>query len=251
MNGLTQARAKLIRSLRQKKERDASGLFLVEGAKAVKECLVADWPVKTLLCTEDFLLKNAGLNFSGIPEVITCNEKILAGIGNFMSNNAALLVAEQMQPASQADPESPLWLAVDNLADPGNLGTLIRLADWFGLEEVICLGNVVEWYNPKVVAASMGSFLRVKQVRLSREGIFSAGRELLAADMEGDDLYHYKFPLKSTLLIGSEAAGLPDFWLNKASARISIPAFGKAESLNAAVAGGILLSHWKKQSISQ
>ena len=249
MNGLTQARAKQIRSLRQKKERESSGLFLVEGAKAVKESLAAGWPVKTLLCTEDFLRKNSGLSLDGIPEIITCSEKILEESGNFKSNNAALLVAEQKKPAFAAESKSPLWLVLDNISDPGNLGTLIRLADWFGLKEVICLGNCVEWYNPKTVAASMGSFLRIQEVQMQDEQIISSGRTILSADMDGENLYRFRFPQNALLIIGSESAGLPEKWLQPPACRISVPAFGQAESLNAAMAGGIILSHWKQQSL--
>lgn len=247
MNGLTQARTKQIRALRQKKERDASGLFLVEGAKAVLETIQAGWPVKTLLCTTDFLNKNQRLVLNKVPEFFVVSDQILAETGNFKTNNAALLVLEQKPARSQAEGE--FWLVLENISDPGNLGTLIRLADWFGLREIICLGNCVEWYNPKVISASMGSFLRVQEIKMSLPQVLSSGRNLLAADMNGENLYEYNFPPNAALLIGNEAAGLSESLLNAAASRISIPSFGKAESLNAAVAGGIILSHWKQQSL--
>ena len=248
MNGLTQARAKQIRGLRQKKERDASGLFLVEGAKAVAETILAGWPVNTLLCTADFLQKNQRLVLNSVPEFFVVSGKILAETGNFKTNNSALLVAEQKSAGDKAGGD--FWLILENISDPGNLGTLIRLADWFGINEVICLGNCVEWYNPKVISASMGSFLRVKEIKLTEEQIRSSGRKLLAADMQGENLYTFSFPANAALLIGNEAAGLSEKWLQPPATRLSIPSFGKAESLNAAVAGGIILSHWKQQQIS-
>jgi TrmH family RNA methyltransferase len=250
MNGLTQARAKQIRALRQKKEREALGLFLVEGAKAVAEAIRAGWPCRTLVCTESFLEKNPNLPLQSLPEVMLCSEQVLSDSGNFQTNNAAILVAEQKPALAGPDEHAALWLVLENISDPGNLGTLIRLADWFGLNEIICLGNGVEWYNPKVISASMGSFLRISQVNISERALLASGRQLLSADMDGENLYTFSFPEKAALLIGNEAAGLSKQWLKPPAIRLSIPSFGAAESLNAAMAGGIMLSHWKQKSIS-
>jgi TrmH family RNA methyltransferase len=249
MDVLTQARAKQIRALRQKKDRDELGLFLVEGAKAVLETIRAGWPCQTLVCTEAFLKKNKFIHSSNIPEIMVCSEEMLAKTGNFQSNNAALLVAEQQTPLKKAPFDAPLWLVLENISDPGNLGTLIRLADWFGLDALVCLGNCVDWYNPKVIAASMGSFLRIKQAISTQDVLLSSDRVLVSADMDGQNLYTFSFPEKMALLIGNEAAGLSETWLKEPAKRLSVPAFGKAESLNAAMAGGIILSHWKKQNL--
>lgn len=249
MNGLTQARAKQIRALRQKKAREEQNLFLVEGAKAVAETIISGWPVQALLCTDAFINKNPDLRKEGIPEIFLCSEKQLESYGNFQTNNAAILVAIQKPALTIAEEKQPLWLVLENIADPGNLGTLIRLADWFGLKEIICLGSGVEWYNPKVIAASMGSFLRIQQVRLADHDLLSSGRVLLSADMEGENLFTFDFPSRAALIIGNEASGLTQKWLEPPVKRLSIPSFGSAESLNAAMAGGILLSHWKKQML--
>ena len=248
MNGLTQARAKQIRALRQKKDREEQGLFLVEGAKAVAEAVRAGWSCNTLLCTEAFLEKNPGLPLGKVPEIMHCSEQVLSETGNFKTNNAAILVAVQKPAISVPDADAALWLALENISDPGNLGTLIRLADWFGLKQIICLGNGVEWYNPKVISASMGSFLRISQVNMSEKSLLASGRQLLSADMEGENLYTFSFPEKAALLIGNEAAGLSAQWLKPPAKRLSIPSFGAAESLNAAIAGGIILSHWKQKN---
>lgn len=250
MNGLTQARAKQIRALRQKKDREEQGLFLVEGAKAVMESILAGWPCRTLVCTENFLAKNPKIPSGGIPEILLCSEQTLSDSGNYKNNNAAILVAEQKPAISVPDPNAAFWLVLENISDPGNLGTLIRLADWFGLREIICLGNGVEWYNPKVIAASMGSFLRVREVNMSEQNLLASGRQLLSADMQGENLYTFSFPEKAALLIGNEAEGLSSQWLKTPAKRLSIPSFGSAESLNAAMAGGIILSHWKQQQLN-
>ena len=158
-------------------------------------------------------------------------------------------MAQQQTPLKKAPFDAPLWLVLENISDPGNLGTLIRLADWFGLDSLVCMGNCVDWYNPKVIAASMGSFLRIKQVISVPDVLLSSDRILVSADMDGQNLYTFSFPQKAALLIGNEAAGLSEIWLKEPAKRLSVPAFGKAESLNAAMAGGIILSHWKKQNL--
>ena len=154
-------------------------------------------------------------------------------------------MARQKDPETVPDPSQNLWLALDQISDPGNLGTIIRLADWFGLKEVICVGSVVEWYNPKVIASTMGSFLRIRQVVADAASLQKADRPWFAADMNGQNLYDFRFPEQATLVIGSEANGLRPEWLQKKESVLSIPSFGKAESLNAAMATGIFLNHWR------
>jgi TrmH family RNA methyltransferase len=245
MNGLSQNKAKQRRALQQKKAREESGLFLVEGGKTVLETLDASWPCESLVCTEKFLSEHKNILDSLQTEVFLCGEPQLNQLGTFKTNNTALLVARQSPPEKQPGDSQKLWLALEDISDPGNLGTIIRLADWFGLKEVICLGNCVEWFNPKVVAATMGSFLRIKEVIMTREEFVGKGRPWFAADMNGKNLYDFRFPGKSTILIGNEARGLDPFWLQKPESILSIPAFGKAESLNAAMATGIFLNHWR------
>ena len=245
MTGLSQNQAKQIRALQQKKYRQETGLFLVEGSKAVSETLEDGWPCESLVCTERFLKSNPKATETFKKDIWICSEDQLSSLGNFQTNNAALLIARQKSPQSIPDPSQNLWLALDEISDPGNLGTIIRLADWFGVKEVICLGNCVEWYNPKVIASTMGSFLRIRQVVLNADLLRASDRPWFAADMNGQNLYDFRFPGKSTLVIGSEANGLNADWLKVKESVLSIPSFGKAESLNAAMATGIFLNHWR------
>lgn len=245
MTGLTQNQAKQIRALQQKKNRQDSGMFLVEGSKAVVETLQDDWPCEALVCTERFLQSNSKVINTFQKEIWICSEDQLSSLGNFQTNNAALLLARQKSPESFPDSNQNIWLALDGISDPGNLGTIIRLADWFGIKEVICLGNCVEWYNPKVIASTMGSFLRINKVVSDPAWLQSTDRPWFAADMNGRNLYDFRFPVRSTLVIGSEANGLSSEWLQKKESVLSIPSFGKAESLNAAMAAGIFLNHWR------
>jgi RNA methyltransferase, TrmH family len=245
MTGLSQNRAKQIRALHQKKYRQESGLFLVEGAKAVYETMEEGWPCESLVCTEKFLKASNKATEFFHQEILICSEDQLSTLGNFQTNNAALLIARQKSPELMPDPDQKLWIALDEISDPGNLGTIIRLADWFGLKEVICLGNCVEWYNPKVISSTMGSFLRIQKVVAEPDWLKSADRPWFAADLSGQNLYDFRFPGRSTLVIGSESNGLSEEWIQKNDSILSIPSFGKAESLNAAIATGIFLNHWR------
>lgn len=246
MEVLSQAKAKQIRGLHQKKGRQSEGLFLVEGAKSVLETMKSDWEVEFLVATERFFegLRNENLK-KEIPIFETTPEK-LAQISHFQSNNAALAVVRQKPARTRPISKQNLWLALDSISDPGNLGSIIRLADWFGLDEVICLGNVVDWYNPKTIAGTMGSFLRIQPVELGYDQLNSfSDRVILAADMHGKSLYDHHFSEKSILVIGNESHGISKEIREKAHELLTIPKFGSAESLNAAMATGIILSHWK------
>jgi len=245
MNGLSQNKAKQIRALQQKKFREESGLFLVEGAKAIIETLATSWPCETLVCTDRFINSNETIIHNSNSELFVCSEEQLSQLGNFRNNNAALLVARQKKTLVKPEPLQKLWLVLEDISDPGNLGTIIRLADWFGLKEVICLGDGVEWYNPKVISGTMGSFLRIARVEMNADELLNSGRPIFAADMNGQNLYEFRFPDSSIILIGNEARGLQPRWLQNPSSVLSIPSFGKAESLNAAMATGIFLNHWR------
>jgi TrmH family RNA methyltransferase len=246
MQILSQALAKQIRLLQQKKFRDKEKLFLAEGAKPVIELLQSDWKIKYLIGTATFF-ERPGLPSDRFPDgTFEVSEKNLSSIGSLETNRDALAVVEMPGNAKLPNPDLPLWLVLDQLSDPGNLGTIIRLADWFGLPEIITTGQTVEWYNPKVINASMGSFLRVRQVKSDAETILPSGRAVYTAEMGGQSLYEFRLPGKPmVLVIGQESHGISAAWKKAGTQALSIPRFGEAESLNAAMATGILLNHWR------
>jgi TrmH family RNA methyltransferase len=153
-------------------------------------------------------------------------------------------------PKQQADAPKPngLCLALDAIRDPGNLGTIVRTADWFGIKRIYCSLDCVDIYNPKTVQSTMGSIVRVDVVYTDLEALFKANNDIpiFAADMDGESLYTTKLPKEGILLIGSESHGVSPTLLPYAR-RITIPRFGEAESLNAAMAAGIILGWWKGQ----
>lgn len=247
MEVLSQAKAKQIRLLQQKKIRQQEGLFVVEGAKSVLETLASNWKVEWAVGTSRFFqLNEKELEHKSLTWFET-DEKTLSQISYFETNETCLALVKQKQPLQKPDENATLWLALDGISDPGNLGSIIRLADWFGLNEIICHGPVVEWYNPKVIAGSMGSFLRVQPIISTEKNIeiLWKNRTLLVATMEGDSVFGFPIPKNTCLVIGNESHGISASLLANAHRKISIPRFGAAESLNAAMATAILLSHWR------
>ena len=246
MQKLSLAKAKQIKALHQKKIREETNHFLVEGSKPVLELLLSDWKIEIVVVSNSFYADYQN-KLSGITEkVFVCTDDELSQISTFKTNNKALAVVSQKQtnktpPNEKAD----LWLVLDAISDPGNLGTIIRLADWFGLQEVITIGEGVEWYNPKVISASMGSFLRIKQIKTDASGLLFSDRKPFVADLDGDSLYEFTFPQKAMLVIGNEAKGPSEIWKQHGVKSLTIPAFGKAESLNAGIATGIFLNHYQ------
>jgi len=246
MQKLSLAKAKQIKGLHQKKIREETNLFLVEGAKPVLELLVSDWKIEMLVISNSFYGDCQNVILEIAHKVFVCSEDELSQISTFKTNNKALAVVSKKTPNQTGPGETAdLWLVLDGIADPGNLGTIIRLADWFGLQEVITIGDGVEWYNPKVIAASMGSFLRINQVKTDASNLLLSDRKPFVADLNGTSLYDFTFPEKSMLVIGNEAKGPSEIWKKKGVQSITIPAFGQAESLNAGIATGIFLNHYR------
>lgn len=211
------------------------------------ETLASDWEVTAVVATPSFVESHSDALRPIENRVMIADKEALAQVSTYETNDAALAIVRIKPVLKQPDADARLWLAVDQIRDPGNLGTIIRLADWFGLSQIICLGDVVEWYNPKVIRSSMGSFLRVFPVYIENQDIMDLlDRPLLVADMEGKSVFSFEFPAKCTLIIGNEANGAStDF--EATALKITIPRFGKAESLNAGIATGIMLSHWKQR----
>lgn len=245
---LTKATIRFLADLQQKKHRRATGRFVVEGAKGVAELLESGLTTERVYATRafavefDWLVRRTGVEL----EEATPEELVRAG--SLVTNNAALAVALLPDPDRPlALPPDELTLALADVADPGNVGTLIRLADWYGLTRVICSPTTADPFGPKAVAASMGSFSRV--------GIWTRDLpELLAplppdypvygADLTGDNVYHLRLQPAGLLVMGSESHGLPPAVAAALTRRLHIPRRGHAESLNVAMAGAVLLDHF-------
>ena len=236
---------KLIKSLHQKKYRYQYRLFLVEGAKSVLELLASPLTVKTLLGTEVFLQQHKNLLFGQLTDDqwFETDQATLSGLSYFKNNNAALALAEIPSTAPASPPLGEYTLVLDNIRDPGNLGTIIRTADWYGIRQVICSPETTDAYAPKVISASMGSFLRVPVAYTDLRSYLSAAAVPVygAALDQGIDLHRQ--PISRTegiILLGNESAGIQPELAPYIHEYVHIPRYGQAESLNVGIAAAVI-----------
>ncbi|MBI2272897.1 MAG: RNA methyltransferase [Bacteroidetes bacterium] len=236
---LSKNELKYIQSLCQKKQRQEERLFLVEGAKLVEELLQTGLNVRKIYALPVWAEKH-----SHLPQLTEITEEELEKISNLQTPNQVLALVEQPAPAAEPVLANQLTLVLDTIQDPGNLGTIIRIADWFGIYQVVASMDTVELYNPKVIQSTMGSYARVQVCYRPLADLLSAATvPVYGALLNGQNMYEVA-PLKEgILLIGNESKGIQADLLSFVSHPITIPRLGGAESLNAAVAAGIIISH--------
>jgi TrmH family RNA methyltransferase len=259
---LSKNQIKKIRGLQLKKNRQAEGLFLVEGAKIIEELLeaalqkelVGGYQIDSLWLTESFVSKNKK-KLEALPSLQweLAEESSLVQAGTLQSNSAGLGLVRFPSKMSDETVQKPdiegLSLVLDDLKDPGNLGTIIRLADWYGIKQLFCSPQTVDCFNPKVVAASMGSLFRVQIQYCDLYNFLAQYKNqipIYAAVLAGQNVHHTPIAAQGLLLIGSESHGVSPDLLPLIDVPLTIPRFGKAESLNAAIATAILIDSWRK-----
>ena len=240
---LTKSEIKLITSLNQKKFRTQQGLFIVEGIKGIQEFLNSRFKLYKLFTTE--ALFNC--------ENTLISESELKKISLLKTPNTALAVFEIYEP--NPINESQLIVALDDIRDPGNLGTIIRLCDWFGIHDLVCSHSTVDCYNPKVVQATMGSLTRVNITYLELEAFLKRSKlQKFGTFMDSKNVYEEQLPENGILILGNEANGISSSIEKLIDQRLTIPRFGnlkEIESLNVATATAILLSEFKRRSIGK
>jgi RNA methyltransferase, TrmH family len=239
---LSKKLVKDIQSLGRKKHREETGLFVAEGPKTVLELLaLIPAQVETIIGTEDWVKSNQS-HLQSFP-VITVPEKDLEKVTQLQTPNEVLVVARQLRSIRPVTNEG-IVLFLDRVQDPGNLGTIIRIADWFGVANIVCTDGCADVYNPKVIQATMASIARVN-IWYDKEAnwLDDVTMPVIATTMKGQSVYEKGKIRSGVIMIGNESKGLDEVYIAKATERISIPRRGSAESLNAAVATGIILSH--------
>jgi TrmH family RNA methyltransferase len=233
---------KLITSLSQKKYRQKHHLFIAEGIKVVNELLNSSLDVEILFCADDFKTAISEDKISRVSELE------LKKISSLKSPNKVLGIFKI--PEEKQLENTGLILALDAINDPGNLGTIIRLCDWFGISQLICSKDTVDCYNQKVVQASMGSLTRISIHYTDLEDYVSTTNlPTFIADMDGENIYKTILPKEGIIILGNEANGVSKEVKKQIQRTISIPRFGKTqetESLNVATAAAILLSEFKR-----
>ena len=237
---LSKAQIKHIKGLGSQKYRQEYLQFVAEGDKIVREWLQYGTEIKTIVATENWAEKNAALiRKHKDADLHIVPHHVLESISQLQTPHGVLIVVEMPKEASALIDDK--WcLALDNIQDPGNMGTIIRIADWFGIRQIICSTGCVDIYNPKVVQAAMGGHLRVQFAeRDIKEYLSSISIPILAATLEGENIYNQTRLKAAVLLIGNESKGVSPELQAMATHRITIPGKGGAESLNAAVSAGI------------
>ena len=244
--------AKLIKSLHLKKYRKAEQLFFVEGEKAVLEVLASGWNVPALFATDRFMRQHQAAT-SAAKLVQSCSSDELLRVGTFSSNDTALAVVEIPQWSPFNTAASQWTLVLDNINDPGNLGTIIRIADWYGIQHILCSPDTADCYNPKVVAAAKGSFLRVQLHYQPLQPLLEqATTPVYGAFLNGDSVHQLSnIPNDGFIILGNEANGISQALEQLVTERITIPAFGGAESLNVGIATAVICDNLMRLSVKR
>lgn len=234
---------KFIRRLYKKKYRALHQNYLIEGEKMLAEAMHAKAYVKNIYATKDWLLKNDEmLRLANISEVVEVSEKELSQISQFKTPNKVIAIAGFHTPEPALRFEK-LSICLDGISDPGNMGTILRIADWFGINQVICSPDTVEIHNNKVVQASMGAIFRVNVFYRELDKFFedySDKYPLYIADLDGENIFDVQYELPAMLLLGNESAGINERYKKYAQKIVSIKGGGSAESLNVGVSCGII-----------
>ena len=232
---------KFIKLLKVKKYRTREKCFLVEGAKNVQELLNSDFEIEMVIGTEHFFSLNLTTN-NCRHELVKAD--LLSQLGTFKANEDGIAITRMKNWELSDIKFNDHVFVLDGVSDPGNVGTIIRTLDWFGFEQLVLSPGCAEFYHPKVINSTMGSFTRVRSVTVDLETFFSLNQQsILGADMGGTDITKLDLTQPSIIVMGSESHGIGADTRKKVNEFISIPKFGSAESLNVGIATGIIASH--------
>lgn len=247
---LSKNTVKFIKSLHQKKFRNQEQKFFVEGEKSVLEVLNSDFRVELLVTTTSFFDRYSKLINSSDAQVIIATQNQLENLGQYQSNDSALAVVH-MKPNSAFDfPENNFVIGLDDVRDPGNLGTIIRIADWYGIKNLVFSSQTADFYNPKVIQSSMGSFTRVKFFYAELDKVFQEWNvPVYGAFLDGENVHEMKQISQGVILMGNESNGISEELAAQVTDKVTIPGFGQAESLNVAIATAILCDNFKRLTI--
>lgn len=249
---LSKAQISLITSLQHKKFRKQHGLFIVEGLKSVSEFISSDYQLHSLFATAE-----AQAKMDNLPQNIKCitvsaSELQKISLLNNPQGVVALVNLPEQQTLDWARIRRQHSLLLDDIQDPGNLGTIIRTAEWFGIEHIICSVGTVDAYNPKVVQATMGSLSRVAITYTDlADFIITADLPTYGALLEGNSIYETDFGEAGLIMMGNEGNGISKPLLSAVDRSVTIPRIGKAESLNVAIATTIFCAELARQQLKR
>lgn len=250
---ISQNKIKLINSLNKKKFRDQNRLFIAEGEKLVFELLHSKIKVNEIFMRDDWQPSD------NVPSEIACNKveaQQLKKITQLNTSPPIIALCEIPQNSMEANEwQHGLTLALDDVQDPGNLGTIIRLADWFGIAHIVCSQHTADAYNPKVVQATMGAIARVELHYTNLEAFLAAQSKnnipIYGTFLDGDNIYTQELSKYGIIVMGNEGKGISPTIAQRINKKLLIPSFSSnethSESLNVSMATGIVLSEFKRR----
>ena len=244
---ISKSQAKFIKSLQLKKYRKQEQCFIVDGEKGAEEVIHSDYEVLQLVATKTYADQNQKLIEKSHAELLVTSDDQLAQLSSFQNNSTVLAVVKQKPNQLPYLKSDEFALVLDDIRDPGNLGTIIRTADWFGLRKIWASQETADFYSPKVINASMGSFTRVQfgYTELSEE-LAKTGLPVYGTFMKGENVHEAVFESSGFIVLGNEAQGISKNVEARITHRLTIPGVKGAESLNAAVAAGIIMDNWSR-----
>lgn len=241
---ISKQQQKYIQSLHIKKNRAIENAFLVEGRKSILELEGSDFDIQNIYTIAEHESEFKEKFDANLVNIVSADE--INKLSSLATNKTAVAVVS-MKSTSPKIEEKGLVLILDSISDPGNLGTIIRIADWYGINQIICSDNTVDFYNPKVIVSSMGSFVRVRAIYTDISHYLNNTNLLIyGAYLDGENVHECKFPENACLVIGSESHGISEELIGLINNKITIPRYGAAESLNAGIATAIIIDNIKR-----
>ncbi|MBU6262920.1 MAG: RNA methyltransferase [Bacteroidetes bacterium] len=234
---VSKSELKYIQSLSDKKVRLETGCFIAEGVKLVGEMIAAGYPIRAIYALDSWDAPDTSI------EVNRVEAFELEKMSLLQTPNQVVAVAKMPSKTDAINLTGKLTIVLDGIQDPGNLGTIIRIADWFGVQQIVASEDTVDVYNPKVIQATMGSFMRVSVAYKNiADWLPTLQLPVYGALLEGENIFTTKLPKQGILVIGSEAKGIRENCIDFITHPVTIPKIGGAESLNAGVATGIIVA---------
>ena len=255
---LSKNRIKLIKSLEIRKFRKTHNLFVAEGNKTVTDLLESGFGIKTVIGTKEFLAESAGITAAGIETIEATQEEIKSASFLRQPQQAIALCSIPAEQETLPDPGGQLVICLDNIQDPGNLGTIVRIADWFGIVNLVCSPDTADVYSPKCIQATMGSISRVSifysPLYPYLEPIKAQGIAIAGTFLDGDNIYQADLPENGVIIMGNEGKGISGNISELVGRKLLIPSFSTgsrhAESLNVAIATAVVCAEFRRRKFS-
>ncbi len=248
---LTNKQIKLINSLHSKKGRKENDLFLVEGEKSILELVKSDFVIDFFVLNESQVSLADKIGQICKSPIYFLDAESIQKLSTLVNNEIGVAVVQQKKfPSFQI--QDRFTIVLDGIRDPGNLGSIIRICDWYGLKQLVLSEDCTEFYNPKVIISSMGSFSRIEFTYVDLPTFFKENKEYkkIGAVLNGDNIHHYQFPDKGFIILGNESNGIREGIIQSLDERITIPSFGKAESLNVGISTAVIVDNLKRFLLS-